>query len=175
MTNPQVALKALMDQFTDMLTFAKKRAPIVGVIAIHDTIDKAITKDVGQVTCARGCNFCCYIEVTTATEEGKMLARHVKREMLPALAKQAAANKWNDLPYQDRKCVFLKNGECSVYDIRPAVCRKYAVASPAKDCNTEHQINQVSVAVVFAAEAATFSLHEVYGSDRMARTIMRNL
>lgn len=35
-------------------------------------------------------------------------------------------------------CVFLKNGECSIYAARPLNCRKYLAASPAEDCDVQY-------------------------------------
>jgi len=95
-----------------------------------------------RISCKKGCSFCCYLHVDITSAEADLLARHVTGEHAKQFMKQSDHNldNWRELPYQDRKCAFLVNGECSVYEYRPVSCRKYLVVNDPKKCNTEFEV-----------------------------------
>ena len=48
-----------------------------------------------------------------------------------------------DIAYQDRACVYLKEGKCSVYDKRPLICRLTHVSSKSENCHFENNQNPI--------------------------------
>lgn len=87
-------------------------------------------------TCRRGCSFCCYTEVDTTWDEADLLiASNEDKIDWDKLKSQVGGVA--KLPYAERACVFLKDGECSVYDFRPMACRKYMVLNDPDRCNSE--------------------------------------
>jgi Fe-S-cluster containining protein len=97
-------------------------------------------------SCKKGCSFCCNINVDVSKPEAELLKEHIKPEDIPILRKQAVNPKeFSKLDYKDRKCIFLKNGECQVYDIRPISCRRYFVSSDPEKCNSEFENQEVIV------------------------------
>lgn len=51
--------------------------------------------------------------------------------------------------YQQIACPFLENECCSIYEVRPSICREYLVASPAEHCRNpyEKKITKVPVSI----------------------------
>jgi Fe-S-cluster containining protein len=80
-----------------------------------------------QHACAPGCAFCCYLPVDVLAPEAFLIAAHLQQTRSPdelaALAYRLGADGQHD--FGVRPCVFLTNGRCSIYDVRPMVCRGY--------------------------------------------------
>ena len=80
-----------------------------------------------QHACAPGCYFCCYLPVDVLAPEAFRIAAHLKQTRSPgelaALAYRLAAHGRHD--FGTRPCVFLAQGRCSIYEVRPMVCRGY--------------------------------------------------
>jgi Fe-S-cluster containining protein len=80
-----------------------------------------------QHACAPGCFFCCYLPVDVLAPEAFRIAAHLKQTRSPGeltgLAYQLGAHGQHDLGV--RPCVFLADGRCSIYEVRPMVCRGY--------------------------------------------------
>lgn len=77
--------------------------------------------------CAPGCFFCCYLPVDVLAPEAFRIAAHLKRTRSPGeladLVYRLGVSRQHgpDL----RPCVFLDHGRCSIYEVRPIVCRGY--------------------------------------------------
>lgn len=109
---------------------------------VHKAIDKIIKDkmhvdpDSKLVKCQRGCNACCYVRVEATASEAKLLdgveidESRVRRQMVADTVEE-----WSKIPWEDKLCVFNKDGQCSVYENRPTSCRLYFVASDPKYCN----------------------------------------
>jgi Fe-S-cluster containining protein len=80
-----------------------------------------------QHACAPGCYFCCYLPVDVLAPEAFRIAAHLQQrgspEELAALAYRLGTHGQHD--FGTRPCVFLANGHCSIYEVRPMVCRGY--------------------------------------------------
>jgi Fe-S-cluster containining protein len=80
-----------------------------------------------QHACAPGCSFCCYLPVDVLAPEAFLIAAHLQQtrsaDELAALTWRLGAQGQHD--FGVRPCVFLANGRCSIYDVRPMVCRGY--------------------------------------------------
>lgn len=144
----------------------------------HKFLDREIPEALGsvRVSCKKGCSFCCYIHVDISDTEAQILAPKVTPNMAIELLNQGqkvGVTAWSTLPYKERKCVFLKNGECSVYEDRPLACRKYLVVNPPKKCNTEFSTNPTVGVGMFQVEAAASAVYLKYGLGSMARQILK--
>lgn len=69
--------------------------------------------------CKQGCSHCCHIPVRISSTEARVLGRTIGRPPCPPLLHAA-------IPENDKSaCTFLVQGECSIYEARPAVCRAH--------------------------------------------------
>jgi len=92
-----------------------------------------------QHACAPGCFFCCYLPVDVLAPEAFRIAAHLKRTRSPgelaALMYQLAAQSQQD--FGTCACIFLAQGHCSIYEVRPMVCRGYNSLSKER-CEAFH-------------------------------------
>ena len=88
------------------------------------------------VACVRGCSYCCHPRVEIRPHEAFVLARHIQEKFDPARRERALGRIAGNLeriaplaPEQHVRagipCALLEDGVCSVYEARPAACRKY--------------------------------------------------
>jgi Fe-S-cluster containining protein len=88
------------------------------------------------LACERGCNYCCHQRVEIRPYEAFVLAEHIRTHMTPAqhadVAGRLRANRARIVPLTALQhtqtgiaCALLVDGACSVYEARPAACRKY--------------------------------------------------
>jgi len=130
---------------------------------VHGEIDEVLVQSRiedpylhSMVTCRKGCNHCCHMQVMITDDDADLLADIVKSGKvsidMDALKRQAAYPVdemfWIKIPKADAKCVFLgDDGLCKVYDDRPTECRKYMVSSPPERCGTRYEVDQVALMV----------------------------
>ena len=106
-------------------------------------------------TCKLGCSCCCRYHIPTNIAEARTLALYVKRELSAEQISdlQARTLQWHqwdssrpgrdpsvamagptEFPDYDPCCPLLVDGACSVYPVRPAVCRTHFVSSDPSSC-----------------------------------------
>ena len=108
------------------------------------------------VACERGCNYCCHQRVEMRPYEAFVLAEHIRVRMTAAqqveVKRKLSANLAYIAPLAPLQhtqagiaCALLVNGVCSVYEARPAACRKYFSLS-VDTCRTafEHPTEPLS-------------------------------
>ncbi len=94
------------------------------------------------VDCRSGCSFCCWLRIDVRAHELFLLLRHIEstwsEEEIALLRTEArmTAQSFAGLDYAGREalsrpCVLLREGLCSVYENRPAACRRYLSPSVA--------------------------------------------
>lgn len=80
-----------------------------------------------QHACAPGCSFCCYLPVDVLAPEAFRIAAHLQQTRSPgelaALVYRLGSH--GQQAFGARPCVFLVEGRCSIYEVRPMVCRGY--------------------------------------------------
>ena len=80
-----------------------------------------------QHACAPGCYFCCYLPVDVLAPEAFRIAAYLQQTLslqeLAALVYRLGTHGQHD--FGIRPCVFLADGRCSIYEVRPLVCRGY--------------------------------------------------
>ncbi len=88
------------------------------------------------LACERGCNYCCHQRVEIRPYEAFVLAEHIRTRMTAAqqadVVIRLSSNRARIAPLNALQhtqagiaCALLVDGECSVYEARPAACRKY--------------------------------------------------
>lgn len=103
---------------------------------LHRKIDDAVTqaKDSGaNFGCKKGCHYCCTFRVEALAPEVFYIAKHLKANLSqPALDDlieklKKHSEQAQGLGYLEHllPCPLLDNGNCSVYEQRPSMCRKY--------------------------------------------------
>lgn len=98
--------------------------------------DEFIARTKMQVACERGCNYCCHLRVEIRPHEAFVLAQHIQAKFSPeqrARALERIAENLQQITQLTKEqhvragiaCALLVDGVCSVYEGRPATCRKY--------------------------------------------------
>lgn len=145
-------------EFKLLLQFVKTQAK-----KAHADLDNRMS-EVPSV-CSRGCDACCYQMVSVHTWEEEVISDFIESTMHAAVKKQVRkqlVDWWHDFRsrirpvskadpltlmefknltlqmIQDRvMCPFLVDKKCSIYPVRPAMCRAYVVSSDPARCSTE--------------------------------------
>jgi Fe-S-cluster containining protein len=99
-----------------------------------------------QHACAPGCDFCCYLPVDVLAPEAFRIAAYLQRTCSPAelatLVCRLGAQ--GQQGFGLRPCAFLANRQCSIYEVRPLVCRGYTSLSKER-CEAYHYDAQVDL------------------------------
>lgn len=95
----------------------KRRA---GLLALWTIADEVGVRAARFAACRRGCAHCCHTPVAIAPAEARLIAERTGRPMAspPLVAGKVDA----DYGYH-QPCVFLSNGQCSIYAHRAFACR----------------------------------------------------
>lgn len=121
----------------------KEKPPITDAYAKIDELrarDGAANK---QITCRKGCSFCCAQRVGVTQPEAELLANEIKSGRVKVDKKRIAMQaRWPDNPgewskrtFEHSRCTFLNdNNECIVYDVRPMSCRALVAVGPPRAC-----------------------------------------
>ncbi len=132
------------------------------VSGVYPLVDAAVACELDRLrseegiipSCQSGCNHCCRYHIVMNIAEAQALAHFIRRELS---AEQIAdlrmrTHQWHewdnsrpgrpaaiiaeqtDLSNYDPCCPLLVNGACSVYPVRPVVCRAHYVSSHPRSC-----------------------------------------
>lgn len=123
----------------------ERRKSKLGVISglLHQ-MDEYIKTDINelreQITCKKGCDFCCKIQVDICEDETLLLLHAAKEKKIAIdwdyVKVQSEMKDASEHARSDHAaCPFLKDRKCSVYKFRPAACRKYFVVSDPQICD----------------------------------------
>ena len=126
----------------NVLRASRQDAAVLELVRqVHDGMTAAIEAlpSKAQHACAAGCDFCCYLPVDVLAPEAFRIAAHLEQtrspEELATLVYRLGAQGQHDFGL--RPCVFLANGRCSIYEVRPMVCRGYNSLSKER-CEAYH-------------------------------------
>ena len=83
-----------------------------------------------RIACAKGCSHCCHANVEVTIVEAIAVAQRVATDPTLAKSVHATAPKVDGIPPWTRydfriPCPLLRDGSCSIYDVRPRVCRAH--------------------------------------------------
>jgi Fe-S-cluster containining protein len=104
------------------------RLAAVAQLKIDLVHDEVVRKGV-RFDCAKGCSYCCQLKVDAYPQETLRIACGLRERadqagLIEALAAHAARNKDVADKRNREPCPFLVDHACSIYDLRPAMCRK---------------------------------------------------
>jgi hypothetical protein len=138
-TPPKSTVVGLGLIFRDVLTDKKlpnRASRAAGIMHQVFEASLAAVPPTIKIACAKGCSYCCHSWVGATAPELFLIARHLRD---PASAKasphlapdavidRAAATAGIDISGRfgaKLPCVFLTGGACSIYAVRPTVCRQ---------------------------------------------------
>lgn len=112
---------------------------------VHFLIEQEIKKNENiQVTCQKGCGFCCHFEVEITSDDAEVLKEAVLKgidldwERMEQLSKRERQGvEWKQGVVPANRCLFLgSDNTCRIYESRPASCRRLSVISPPSECET---------------------------------------
>ena len=88
-----------------------------------------------KLDCRKGCSFCCWLNVDVRAHEVFLIVRWLRARWTAAemaaletaarASRDAALGLAADAKAAPRPCVFLRDSVCSIYEVRPAACRRY--------------------------------------------------
>lgn len=110
--------------------------------SFYEQIDFAVIEELSLFSshCGRGCSNCCYQKIKCSDEEAYYILENcgelINWETVDKQSK-FTDKQWQKDKIENRRCVFLKNNECSIYDFRPMTCRQYLVANNPEFCHPE--------------------------------------
>ena len=91
---------------------------ITAYMRLRDECDKTFRKIQmefpDEMECKEGCDACCQLSSVTYLE-GRMITDHLK------------SSRHNIDRNSQGKCIFLTDGLCSIYPVRPIICRTHGV------------------------------------------------
>ena len=134
-------------------------------------IDQVVSAAINQgvaLACKVGCNYCCSARVEAIAPEVFRIAREIAAR--PAEEINAHIERLRDYvampsavaPWQQRRpCPFLIDDLCSIYEVRPGVCRKAHSLDVAKCAANAPEIPQ-SLNIVLGAEALLKGTADAY-------------
>ena len=166
-------MRSSIDYYLEQFEYIKNsKGENYTLLEIYKLIDDINSKNIKKRTekegktpsCRKGCSFCCNIQVVCTELEVNLIIKYIKDnniiltdEEKNRLKEQSKYNLRSDVekyilnPY--KKCVFLKNNECSIYPIRPLSCRNYFVYNDPKLCDTDNKNGNGRVEIDFNLES----------------------
>lgn len=154
------------------------------VLSVYREQEPAVAAGVEKMgtTCTRGCTHCCKLPASMMLPEAAIIVEHLtsrrewpkeKAELLKRVRAQLAvfatvtmANRHTFFMRQ-LPCVFLVNDECSIYAVRPGVCRYHFVVSDPSHCALGAADPQVALIDLREAELRT----EIDGAGALGRIV----
>lgn len=104
--------------------------------------------DAHSLACRAGCSWCCHFTIDVRAVEVFRILDHLRdfpeaeRQRLRARI-ESNAQRLAGLDEEERariniECAFLRNGQCSIYSVRPQTCRNYH-ATDASGCQQAYE------------------------------------
>lgn len=158
-----------------------RKATLKGLFTAMDEIQAGDNSEMRKyVSCKKGCSFCCHINVDIYDDEAEVILNYCKKNNIAIdvdyLKKQA---EFKDLRSHARNelsaCVFLKNGLCSIYPVRPIACRKFAVISPPAKCEAAHNTSEVLIYFDLHIEVLASAFANIAKGANMQKTLLKYL
>jgi Fe-S-cluster containining protein len=133
-----------------------------------DNVVQAAIDNGQKFDCKAGCSYCCSARVEALEPEIFQIASELKKlppdniaEITARLRKHAAIAKGLAVSDYHLSCPFLKENLCSIYSIRPAVCRK-AHSYDVEKCRATASEIPESLEIALKSEALMKGTAEAY-------------
>ncbi|GAB4009847.1 MAG: hypothetical protein Fur0010_01300 [Bdellovibrio sp.] len=118
--------------------------------SLHQNVDaffdKIQKKYSDQIHCKKGCDLCCYTDISVSKVEVLRIETwfnqldQAQREKLLVLWNQKQPHGKTYGGGEAQPCAFLYHGECSIYSARPTICRSHGIALLR---NTDESIKEI--------------------------------
>jgi uncharacterized protein len=143
----------------------------VGFVAnLHRSLDSVASRaaELGPVPdCKIGCSYCCHVRVEATDPEVFWIARKIRQqpasevtELIEKLRRRVAEHHADSLDRR-RSCTFLVDNRCTIYEVRPAACRK-AHSLSVKQCQAFAPEIPQNLTLLVEAEALMIGTAEAY-------------
>lgn len=170
---------------------AMREAPegIKRIRIIHKKLDEIIADDLKnnpegkEISCKKGCAFCCNIQVMVSEDEGLLLYEEAKRLGVLDIEKLTEQAAWDVSDYPKNyssgksRCIFLgEDSACRIYKDRPMACRSYLVVSPPEECNpsTSKDVSVLAMLSTNIFESAALNLSKGHKERTLPEEILNN-
>ncbi|PIE34413.1 hypothetical protein CSA56_07695 [candidate division KSB3 bacterium] len=114
MTNPHSAEQSGRDQLSTVLSQYQKLCRYC-----DDTFTAIQKKFHPYMQCSKGCASCCILE-TVVPLEAHVIASHQPASTFHRRPEEQEF-------HEEKPCIFLDHHECTIYDIRPIICRTHGL------------------------------------------------
>jgi Fe-S-cluster containining protein len=135
-----------------------------------DSVTQAAIDGGSQFACKAGCTHCCHVRVEALEPEVFLIARELRQwpdqklgEVIVRLQNHVAIVKSMPVEQHRIACPFLQQNLCSIYAVRPSVCRK-AHSFDVTKCATPGADIPQNLDLVLKAEALMKGTTEAYRS-----------
>ena len=141
---------------------------------IDAVVDQVSVK--ANVTCKKGCAYCCELLALATFSEGLLIAEEILkkpdwRSIAEKMAKQAKETCFDGISegtYFSRRirCALLSGDKlCTIYDIRPACCRCHVVVSDPELCNPDVVTNDRATVDLVQLEKMVWEFNAVVAAQ----------
>ena len=171
----QVAFRASID---GVRSLAAKRLRCIGdvghavgfVANLLRSLDSVAARaaELGPVPdCKIGCSYCCHVRVEATDPEIFWIIRRIRQQPASAVAelieklRRRVAEQHADSLDTRRSCTFLAEDRCTIYEVRPAACRK-AHSLSVKRCEAFAPEIPQNLNLLVEAEALMIGTAEAY-------------
>lgn len=119
----------------------EQKAPALGLVMAavdqaQEIFNEALAVRKQQIACTEGCSFCCYLQVEILPFEAEAIVEYLAYsgktagELMAYLMAAWSRMSLDDLSCAEYRlanepCLFLENGRCSIYPVRPLACVQY--------------------------------------------------
>ena len=116
-----------------------------GILEVYHQIDSIIAANAPflNFSCKKGCDYCCYGPVEIYHIEAKYISDNLNNIKIKENCKIFDREKYQREVFYEgnyfRKCPFLKNHECSIYNFRPFICRIFNSLSDSSICKKAYE------------------------------------
>jgi Fe-S-cluster containining protein len=87
-----------------------------------DFFDKVAEKNAAKMECKKGCSQCCMTDISVFDIEADRIREYVKNQITDNEKKHQLKSIWESKP-EAGACHFLVENQCSIYEVRPVICR----------------------------------------------------
>ncbi len=95
--------------------------------------EQSFVKNQTLMKCSSGCDKCCLVERSVFPIEAELIRRYVATNPIENRAESAVGS-----------CAFLELGRCTVYDVRPSICRTHGLVIQQEDGISHCELNFTS-------------------------------
>jgi Fe-S-cluster containining protein len=121
-----------------------KAAQREALVKIDQVFSETLAETGKSIACKKGCHYCCYLKVDLMTAEAFVIAEYIRTNFSDEEVQEVKANardNWKKIKRMDVNqhmaanlpCPLLRDGNCSIYPVRPSVCRQFH-ANKLKTC-----------------------------------------